>query len=314
MDFRTFFSGSTLDRSSITRLDTAELEAAWRASTTRFVAIWRSRCMIAEDAAVLLSREELGTAFTLEECIYLGKDTERHLFAVALPDTLHAKGPNEDEFDNFRGLLGNMSADDAALLAYAKGMVEWQQRHRYCGHCGSPNKIKVGGFVLVCADNKCNSRSFPRLDPAIIVLTVFEDKALLGRQVSWPEGRFSTIAGFVEPGESLEDAVRREVHEETNIQVSSSRYLASQPWPFPNAIMLGFHAEASSTDIELNDGELAEAEWLSREQLVSGDYSLPPPQSIAFQLIAHWFDQWEGNSLVDYALSSDFRRSDSDKQ
>ncbi len=314
MAFKTFFSGGTLNRAGNARTDAHELDQAWHASTTRFVAIWQSRCIIGADGAVLLSRTDLSAAVTPDDCIYLGQKSERHMFAVGLPDELHPDGPQETAFGNFRGLLGTMPDDDAALLAYAKGMVEWQQRHRYCGHCGAPNSIIDGGFVMVCSADGCGTRSFPRLDPAIIVLTLHEDKALLGRQVSWPEGRFSTLAGFVEPGEALEDAVRREVHEESNIRVGESHYLASQPWPFPNAIMLGFHAQADSTDIRLNDGELAEAHWFDREMLINGEYSLPPPQSIAFQLIAKWFDQWDGKPLISYALSSDFRRQESNKQ
>ena len=162
---------------------------------------------------------------------------------------------------------------------------------------------------MQCSNAACSKRSFPRLDPAIIVLTTHEHRALLGRQVSWPEGRYSTIAGFVEPGESLEDAVYREVLEETNVQVESCHYLASQPWPFPNAIMLGFRAKAATTDIRRNDGELADAQWFSREQLISGNINLPPPQSIAFRLIENWFDEADGPGLQSYNLSTDFRRT-----
>ena len=122
----------------------------------------------------------------------------------------------------------------------------------------------------------CDHRSFPRIDPAIIVLVIDGERCLLGRQRSWPENRYSTIAGFVEPGESLEDAVGREVAEEANIRIARARYLGSQPWPFPNAMMIGFHADAVSREIRLNDGELADARWLSREELAAGQVALPP--------------------------------------
>ena len=232
------------------------------------------------------------------------------MFAVELPDELHPDGPQEAAFNNFRALMGNFSEADAALVAYAKGILEWRKRHRYCGVCGAPYIPGSGGFVMQCSAASCATRSFPRLDPAIIVLTLHADRCLLGRQVSWPEGHYSTIAGFVEPGESLEDAVAREVHEETNIRVSHTHYLGSQPWPFPNAIMLGFHAEAGSTEIRLNDGELADARWLTRAELVEGAIALPPPESIAFRLIEHWFNQWDGAALQSYSLSADFRRND----
>jgi NAD+ diphosphatase len=273
--------------------------------------------MVDTDTAIKLQLDELGEHWqqpnNIANGIYLGLHDARHIFAVALPDTLPPDGPSAEVFDNFRGLMGGLSSDDAALLAYAKGMVEWQQRHRFCGECGSRNTSVEGGFVMQCSDTACATRSFPRLDPAIIVLVTQEDRCLLGRQSSWPEGRYSTIAGFVEPGESLEDAVRREVHEETNIGVGNTRYLGSQPWPFPNAIMLGFHADAVSTDIRLNDGELADARWFRREDLANGTAALPPPQSIAFRLIEKWFDQGDSGALAEFKLSTDFTRKPDDQ-
>ena len=131
---------------------------------------------------------------------------------------------------------------------------------------------------------------FPRTDPAIIVLVADGDRCVLGRQSSWPEGRYSTIAGFVEPGESLEDAVRREVYEETNIRVGNVAYHSSQPWPFPAALMLGFVAEATSDDIRLNDGELEDARWFTRDELRSGDVGLPFQISIARRLVDHFIN------------------------
>jgi NAD+ diphosphatase len=155
---------------------------------------------------------------------------------------------------------------------------------------------------MACTDHKCAHRSFPRLDPAIIVLVHNNDLALLGRQAKWPEQRFSTIAGFVEPGESLEDAIRREVAEETNILVGETRYIASQPWPFPAALMIGFHAQGLSEDIELNDDELAEARWVSRQDIISGAVVLPPKISVAYHLIETWFDQHDGPTLAEFDL------------
>jgi NAD+ diphosphatase len=308
MPFKTFFSGGNIQRASEVRQDATMLQEMWEHPDTRFVVVWQSRCLVAGDRPVLLRLDQLGGEWTVPQGIYLGRDDRQHLFALSLPDTLHADGPDESAFDNFRSLLTQLGADDAALLAYAKGMIEWQQRHLHCGRCGAPNMPADGGFVMTCSRADCGARSFPRLDPAIIVLTRHEDRALLGRQTSWPENRYSTIAGFVEPGESLEDAVAREVHEETNVQVEESWYLASQPWPFPNAIMLGFHARAATTDIRLNDGELADARWLSREELTAGDIALPPPQSIAFRLIEHWFDEWDGPPLDSFKLSTEFRQ------
>ena len=201
-----------------------------------------------------------------------------------------------------RELTGQLAEPEAALLAYAKAMVGWQRRHRHCGLCGTICQPKDGGFVMECSLSTCRHRSFPRLDPAIIVLVHADDRCLLGRQTRWPDGRFSTIAGFVEPGESLEDSVRREVHEETNIHVGRCRYLASQPWPFPAALMIGYLAEGLSNEIRLNDGELAEARWLTRDNITAGSIVLPPRVSIAYRLLETWFDEGDGANLESYGL------------
>jgi NAD+ diphosphatase len=310
MTLKTFFSGGQLIRSAEFRADAQFLQQAWDNSATRFVAIWQSRCMVAANQLVLLSREELGGESQLLDSIYLGQQDNRDIFVIGLADELHPDGPQEHSFNNFRALMGTFSEADAALLAYAKGMVEWRSRHLFCGVCGAPHTPTSGGFVMECSANNCDTRCFPRLDPAIIVLVIHAEKCLLGRQVGWPDGRYSTLAGFVEPGESLEDAVAREVFEESNIRISTARYLGSQPWPFPNAIMLGFHADAESMDIKLNDGELADARWLSRDELINGDITVPPPQSIAFRLIERWFNEWDGKPLQSFNISSDFRRND----
>jgi NAD+ diphosphatase len=294
MTLKTFFSGGQLDRSAELRNDPKFLQQAWQSPTTCFIAIWQTRCMVEDNSIILLQRAELGGDWLAQDGIYLGRLNNRDIFAVELPDELHPDGPQEISFSNFRALMATYSEDDAALLAYAKGMLEWRKRHLHCGACGASNTATSGGFIMECSADSCATRSFPRLDPAVIVLTTHEDRCLLGRQTSWPEDSYSTIAGFVEPGESLEDALSREVHEETNIRIGASRYLGSQPWPFPNAIMLGFHADAITTDIRLNDGELADARWLSREDLAAGDIAIPPPQSIAFRLIERWFDKWDG--------------------
>jgi NAD+ diphosphatase len=186
---------------------------------------------------------------------------------------------------------------DAGLLAYARAMVSWHRQHRHCSTCGAPNRPEEGGFVLACSV-ECGGRSFPRLDPAIIVLVHRDQHCLLGRQASWPSDRFSTIAGFVEPGESLEDAVRREVVEETNVAVTHCRYQGSQPWPFPASLMIGFHAVAASDAISLNDAELAEARWFTRADLAGGTIVLPPRASVAYRLIEAWFDTVPGPGLA----------------
>jgi len=305
----TFFSAGLINRNAVSRSDGDTLANLLEHGATRFIPIWQSQCLIADDRPVLLTRKELGDGWQTEHAIYLGELSGQQLLAVALADELPHDGPQPAHFANHGSLLAMTSADNGALLAYAKGMVEWQQRHLYCGLCGAPNVPQQGGFVMVCSNDACEHRCFPRVDPAIIVLVTAGEKCLLGRQTRWPEGRFSTIAGFVEPGESMEDAVRREVLEETDVQVGAVHYLGSQPWPFPSAMMIGFHADALSTDIVRNDGELAEADWFTREQLAAGAVKLPPENSIAFRLIEAWFDRWDGAPLASLDLSSSFSRS-----
>jgi NAD+ diphosphatase len=308
MAFKTFFSGGPIARTVHIRLDQNALELAWKQQTTRVVTIWRSRCLVQQNAAVLLPPARLGQSIRLADSIYLGQLEGQHIFATALDSEPAANSLDEGAFASFRTLMAQLPAEDAALLAYAKGMIEWQQRHVYCGRCGAPNRPESGGFTMVCTDSECHHRSFPRIDPAIIVLVTTADLCLLGRQMGWPAARYSTIAGFVEPGESLEDAVAREVHEETNVIVSHTQYMGSQPWPFPGAIMIGFHATAGTKAIELNDGELADARWFSRAEIATAAISLPPVNSIAFQLIESWFDAADGPRLRTLNLSSDFSR------
>jgi NAD+ diphosphatase len=166
----------------------------------------------------------------------------------------------------------------------------WHEATLYCGKCGSASQPEAGGNTRRCCNPDCDKEIFPRTDPAIIVLVADGDRCLLGRQAGWPEGRYSTIAGFVEPGESLEDAVRREVYEETNIRVGAVHYHSSQPWPFPSALMLGFIAEAASVEIILNDGELEDARWFTRKELMSNEAVLPFRISIARRLVDHWIN------------------------
>jgi NAD+ diphosphatase len=199
--------------------------------------------------------------------------------------------PAGAELRELRPLAPLLQADAAALLAYARALVLWRARHRFCGVCGAVNQRARAGHVMRCTAPTCGTETFPRLDPAIIVLVAdaSNERALLGRQATWPAGRYSTIAGFVEPGESLEDAVVREVAEETGVVVERVRYVASQPWPFPSSLMLGFEAVARGDAIRLRDGELEDARWFTRADLAAGNPALPPPGSISARLIDGWF-------------------------
>ncbi len=296
-------SGDYIDRHSLLRSNPAALEEARANPSSRFVAIWQNQCLIVEARIALLTPADIAAwRQYLPASTYLGKLDKRNIFALALNTQDEPDFGAGTQFVGLRKISSLVDAADAGLAAFAKAMVEWQHNHQHCGVCGTQNLMSEAGFVMACTDPVCGHRSFPRLDPAVIVLVHNKDRALLGRQADWPERRFSTIAGFVEPGESLEDAIRREVAEETNIKTGDVTYYASQPWPFPTSLMIGFHAQGQSEDIRLNDGELIEARWVSRKEIISGDIFLPTRFSIAYQLVSTWFDQYDGPSLENLNL------------
>jgi NAD+ diphosphatase len=189
-------------------------------------------------------------------------------------------------------------------MVLARALFFWHRRHLFCGLCGSPTVPGEAGFVRKCTNAECGTTHFPRTDPAVIMLVVDGDKCLLGRRPGRQNFMYSTLAGFVEPGESLEEAVAREVMEETDIRVANVRYAHSQPWPFPANLMLGFYADAASREISLNDQELADARWFTRDEVrdlmvvrdrteserLGGALHLPRPISIARRLISEWIE------------------------
>lgn len=201
------------------------------------------------------------------------------------------EAPAGTAFEELRALAPGLPADEAGLLAYARALMIWRTRHRHCGLCGAPTVPERAGHLIVCTKEGCRHEFFPRLDPAIIVLVTDGERALLGRQAGWAPGRYSTIAGFVEPGESLEDAVAREVMEETGVQVSRVRYNSSQPWPFPSSLMVGFQAQAQPGSRIVVGSELEDAQWFTRAQIRSDGIPLvPPSHSISYRLIATWLE------------------------
>lgn len=289
MEDQNVFAGAFVDRSGDRRKDRDWLERAAHSAASRYVPVWGDRCLVAGDppVACLLERPDVAEFVDDDQLIFLGNFREHPAFAVVVTGE-DAPLAEFGSFENLRYLGTVLPADEANLVAHARALVLWHQSQVFCGFCGSPSRPEAGGNTRVCTDANCSRQIFPRVDPAIIVLVAHGDRCLLGRQSSWPEGRYSTIAGFVEPGESLEDAVRREVYEETNVRVGRVDYHSSQPWPFPSSLMLGFVAEAKSTTINLNDGELEDARWFTRADLRSGFPKLPFRISIARRLVDHW--------------------------
>jgi len=197
------------------------------------------------------------------------------------------------------GLL--LSPEIANLLAYTQGLLNWHSSNDFCSYCGHSVNHNQAGHALICSNLDCAKEIFPRTDPAVIVLVYHEDACLLGRAASWPEKMYSCLAGFVETGEDLNAAVRREVHEESGLQLKNIQYRGSQPWPFPQSLMLGFHAEASDRALTFHDGEIQAANWYSRQQLLdavaNNELNLSSSLSISYHLIEDWFNQKSEQSL-----------------
>ena len=286
------FAGAFVDRSGERRKDSDWLTAAIQSDESRFVPVWREQCLVAGDPpeTIMLTQQQLGRTVAEHDVIFLGVFKDHPAFAIACDDE-EVPFQRLGDFQELRFLGTVLPPDEANLVAHARALVLWHASQIFCGICGSVARPAAAGNSRICVNDQCRREIFPRVDPAIIVLVEDGERCLLGRQQTWPEGRYSTIAGFVEPGESLEDAVRREVYEETNIRVGKVTYHSSQPWPFPSSLMLGFTAEARSTDIELNDGELEDAQWFTRDDLLSGFPKLPFRISIARRLVDHWIAQ-----------------------
>lgn len=294
-----FYAGGGLDRAGLLRKDAAWLAAARAQAATRFVVLWHDQNLIvspqAEPHAALLPWARVA-ALAREEPILLGVAEEMTYFAIDLSGhdaPLPAVAADEPmEFLDLRRVGPLLSRMEGALLAYARGIAYWHARHRFCGVCGSATRSEEAGHVRRCTNAACNSLHFPRTDPAVIMLVHDGERCLLGRKAGWTPGMHSTLAGFVEPGESLEEAVAREVFEETGITVDEVTYHSSQPWPFPASLMLGFHARARSRDIHIDPGEIEAARWFDRRWILAHEdddsFRLSRRDSIARRLIEDW--------------------------
>jgi NAD+ diphosphatase len=245
--------------------------------------------------------------FIDSDLIFLGRDRENFYFTVDVYEENNFIKNDSYKFDDLRKVASVLDQKEAAVLAYAKSMIYWKGRVKFCGKCGSPTILEEGGHKAFCPE--CKSNFFPHIDPAIIVIVTNQEKCLLARQPIWPPKRYSVIAGFVEPGESLENAVSREVLEETGIKVENISYHSSQHWPFPGSIMIGFNAEARTTEIILRDKELEDAKWFTREEIQekvkSKELKLSTEISISFRLIEDWFNSGSQTPLCELVHVSD---------
>lgn len=298
-----FYASDFLDRAAERRSDEAWLAVRIASPQTCVVPVFEERSLVAcgePPHAVVLPPGALGS-IDPGEAIFLGVDEkDRAHFALEIGSARASMATEQrTEFIDLRRIGPLMEAREAGLLAYARAMTYWHRTHRFCGRCGSPTIVADGGWLRRCAGDGCEQPHFPRTDPAIIVRVLHGDRILLGRQAAWPPRWYSVLAGFVEPGESLEETVRREVAEESGVHVREVHYNGSQPWPFPSSLMLGFCAEAEGEKLDLSREELVDARWMTRQQVhdeVSGGVlRLPPPQSISRRLIDEWLASGNGN-------------------
>ena len=302
------FGGSGLDRAAQLRGNLSEADI----SKGQSIVIWRGKVLVVnKDNPTLAMLACMHPILADAPQIFLGRDNETMLFAT---DISHWEPPSDQEaqslgffdpteqrhpdlpasyvFLELRGCMNALSARDCELAATARALFQWHQSHKFCSRCGGRSAMTQSGWQRNC--NNCNASHFPRTDPVVIMLITHGDDMLLGRSPNFPEKMYSLLAGFLEPGETIEAAVRREVLEETNVEVGPVTYLASQPWAFPNSLMIGCHGHATSKQITIDPHEIEDALWISKSEMMdvfagTNDTLFPArPGSIAHFLIKNW--------------------------
>ena len=300
---RICFTPADFNRQALQRTDKYWITQQLEDPNSQYLLFWDNKFLTTEDFNV----QYLNKSATEQYCStplqwnYLGeldvtegsRETPITVFgAEIIKATEIAKQAN---WQSLRRIGLQLTSQNANLLAYAQGLLNWHSVNNFCSLCGSTVQHNLGGHALVCSNTTCAKEIFPRIDPAVIVLVYNEDACLLARASSWPEGMYSCLAGFVETGEDLEATVRREIYEETGLNLNHITYLGSQPWPFPQSLMLGFHAEAKSRDLTFHDGEIHDALWFTRQQLLdaiaNNQLTLPSSLSISYHLVEDWFNQ-----------------------
>ena len=291
-----FYATGEFNRAVERREDVAWIREKLADPASRLYPVWRLRNYVSDPEApraVVLDPERraalVGAASTV---VLLGLEEETAHFLIDISHLDEDAATALGHVVDLRAIGVLMPQREGALLAYARGLTYWHDRHKFCGICGSPTEVKAAGHQRHCTNPDCSAVQFPRTDPAVIMRVTHGDKILMARQAVWPQGMHSVLAGFVEPGESLEDAVAREVYEEVGLKLTRIKYFSSQPWPFPSSLMLGFSAEATSADFKVDQDELESARWMTRTELLNSPedetFKLPRKDSISRRLIEDW--------------------------
>ncbi|WDD97813.1 NAD(+) diphosphatase [Thalassomonas actiniarum] len=305
------FSQMSLNRASSARKSKHWLLEQQNKADTVFLPVWRSLCLFEQDKLAEFTREQAITGQLISQasnCYFLGLDGEQAVFVLDLSELSQKLLDNllTDKYQakDFRSALPLITARQAPILAYGRALNHWHRQCQYCGYCGGKTLSLDGGHRRKCQSESCAKEHFPRTDPVVIMLVEYQPpggkaKCLLAQHHNIPSKVVSTLAGFVDPGESLEEAVSREVFEEAGVVVDQVTYMASQPWPFPNSLMIGFFARATSDEINIDNDEIVDACWFSAEEISTFDnwgdagdnYQLPRKESIARYLIDSWLEK-----------------------
>lgn len=310
MDFnhQLFYDTKRIDRASLLRRDEAWLTRKKSALDTLVMPVWRNRNFIKPDNKEIFLEASPHLWKASYETVFLGLVKGQSVFAIDLSgfnqqEALAITG--EGVFLDLRRIATTLISQNSALMAYARALIDWNKACRYCSRCGASLKSEEAGHIRVCSNPACDAIFYPRLNPAVIVLIEHQPTdgspplCLLGRGYRTPPKMYSTLAGFVEPGESLEEAVKREMMEEVGLEVEDIQYVASQPWPFPSSLMAGFFAQSETTDITLQKEEISEAQWFSAQEIVDrvrkGALILSKEDSIARFLIKQWIHKKVGS-------------------
>lgn len=276
------FTNNPLDRSAEHRKDATWIRERLDDPSTIVMAMHEGKPLVHENALARIAIVDEAPLFlgTLNDVAYFAIETERS---------------DRGAFEDFRAVALMLPAEEASIVATARCLFEWHRRHGFCSVCGQATDVTSSGWQRVCP--ACSAEHFPRVDPVVIMLPLFEDRCLVGRQFAWPKGRMSALAGFVEPGETIEEACAREVNEEAGLIATRVTYFGSQPWPFPSSLMIGLFAEVANANAIADGIELEEVRWLTREEaraLLDGthpDLLAPSPLGISRHLIEHWAHQ-----------------------